>query len=243
MVKQNISTLIDGFRLEPGSEKGFDIYTVLGWDYPALVKTYQEAAESVRQNHIPAIIHVHELTQPQGHSTSGSHERYKSEERLTWEAEFDCLVKFREWIIESNFTTAHDLDLIEDEERHQVEKTRKEAWEDYMSPILVERANVAKIIAELEERSSHSEQLEKIRKKLLGLPTPFRRDSMSAARQALAILRNETIASKDKLIEWKKLQDSSNEERYSSHLYSQSSQSALRIEGIKSIYSSESPII
>lgn len=243
LVKQNISSLIDGFRVEPGSEKGFAIYTVLGWDYPALVKTYQEAAESVRKKCIPAIVHVHELTQPQGHSTSGSHERYKSEERLTWEAEFDCLVKFREWIIESKFATAHDLDQLEDEERVQVEEIRKEAWENYMSPILAERADVAKLISELEEKSNHSEQLEKIRKKLLGLQTPFRRDSMSAARQALAILRNETIASKDKLLEWKNLSESSNEERYSSHLYSQSSQSALRVEEIKSKYSSESPII
>ena len=243
LVKQNISSLIDGFRREPGSEKGFDIYTVQGWDYPALVKTYQEATESVRQKHIPAIIHVHELTQPQGHSTSGSHERYKSEERLTWEAEFDCLVKFREWIIESELASANELDQIEDEERNQVEETRKEAWEDYISPILAERANVAKIIGELEESSSHSGQLEKIRKKLLALPTPFRRDSMSAARQALSIIRNESIASKDKLLEWKKSQESSNEDRYSSHLYSQSSQSALVIKEIKPIYSSESPTI
>lgn len=243
LVKQNISSLIDGFRREPGSEKGFDIYTVQGWDYPTLVKTYQEAAESVRQKHVPAIIHVHELTQPQGHSTSGSHERYKSEERLTWEAEFDCLVKFREWIIESKLASANELDQIEDEERNQVEETRKEAWEDYISPILAERENVAKIIAELEESSSHSDQLVKIRKKLLALPTPFRRDSMSAARQALAILRNETLASKEKLLEWKKSQESINEDRYSSHLYSQSSQSALVIKEIKPIYSSESPTI
>jgi pyruvate/2-oxoglutarate/acetoin dehydrogenase E1 component/TPP-dependent pyruvate/acetoin dehydrogenase alpha subunit len=243
LVKQNISSLIDGFRREPGSEKGFDIYTVQGWDYPTLVKTYQEAAESVKQKHVPAIIHVHELTQPQGHSTSGSHERYKSEERLTWEAEFDCLVKFREWIIESKLASANELDQIEDEERNQVEETRKEAWEDYISPILAERENVAKIIAELEESSSHSDQLEKIRKKLLALPTPFRRDSMSAARQALAILRNETLASKEKLLEWKKSQESINEDRYSSHLYSQSSQSALVIKEIKPIYSSESPTI
>ena len=243
LVKQNISSLIDGFRREPGSEKGFDIYTVQGWDYPALVKTYQEAAESVRQKHIPAIIHVHELTQPQGHSTSGSHERYKSEERLTWEAEFDCLVKFREWIIESKLASANELDQIEDEERNQVEETRKEAWENYISPILAERKNVAKIIAELEESSIHSDQLVKIRKKLLALPTPFRRDSMSAARQALSIIRNESIASKDKLLEWKKSQESSNEDRYSSHLYSQSSQSALVIKEIKPIYSSESPTI
>jgi pyruvate/2-oxoglutarate/acetoin dehydrogenase E1 component len=162
---------------------------------------------------------------------------------LTWEAEFDCLVKFREWIIESKLASANELDQIEDEEHNQVEETRKEAWENYISPILAERENVAKIIAELEESSSHSGQLEKIRKKLLALPTPFRRDSMSAARQALSIIRNESIASKDKLLEWKKTQESSNEDRYSSHLYSQSSQSALVIKEIKPIYSSESPTI
>ena len=243
LVKQNISALIDGFRREPGSEEGFDIYTVHGWDYPTLVKTYQEAAESVRQTHIPVIIHAHELTQPQGHSTSGSHERYKSDERLAWEAEFDCIIKFREWIINNDIASGDELDQIEDQERKLVEETRQNAWNAYNSPIVDEREYVAKIIAEIEESSSHSIQLEEIRKKLLARPTPYRRDSMSAALQALTIIRNESIPYKAKLLEWKKSQESINEERYSSHLYSHSSQSAMVVDEIEAIYSSESPTI
>ena len=243
LVKQNISALIDGFRREPGSEEGFDIYTVHGWDYPTLVKTYQEAVESVRQTHIPVIIHAHELTQPQGHSTSGSHERYKSDERLAWEAEFDCIIKFREWIINNDIASGDELDQIEDQERKLVEETRQNAWNAYNSPIVDEREYVAKIIAEIEQNSSHSIQLEEIRMKLLARPTPYRRDAMSAALQALTIIRNESIPSKAKLLEWKKSQESINEERYSSHLYSHSSQSAMVVDEIEAIYSSESPTI
>jgi pyruvate/2-oxoglutarate/acetoin dehydrogenase E1 component/TPP-dependent pyruvate/acetoin dehydrogenase alpha subunit len=243
LVKQNISSIIEGFRREPDSEEGFDIYTVYGWDYPALVKTYQEAEKSVRQNQIPAIIHVHELTQPQGHSTSGSHERYKSEERLVWEDEFDCILKFREWIIDHKLASASDLDQIEDQEHNHVEETRQDAWNVYIAPILNERDVVANLIAELEKVSRYSTELGEIKKNLLARPTPYRRDSMSAVQQALTIIRDESITSRASLLDWKKTQESSGQERYSSHLYSQSSQSAMLVDEIEASYSTESPTI
>ena len=111
--KENLSELLSGFQRQPGSSEGYDIYTVRGWDYPALIETYQKAAAIARRDHIPAIVHVIEMTQPQGHSTSGSHERYKPEERLQFEKEFDCLVKMRQWIIEERIATAGELDQIE----------------------------------------------------------------------------------------------------------------------------------
>jgi len=241
LVKQNISNLIEGFRREPKSDRGFDIFTVQGWDYPSLMQKYLQAVETVRRKHIPAIIHVIELTQPQGHSTSGSHERYKSKERLAWEAEFDCLVKFREWITDRDLATSQELDQLEKEERHLVEEYRKKAWEAYISPIQNEREELADLIAELADKSGHSDQLEVIRKNLLAIPTPFRRDAMSAALKALTLIRDETLPSKSQLLEWKKSQMAVNEERNSSHQFSQSPRAALDVPLIEPVYSRDSP--
>ena len=241
LVKQNISNLIEGFRREPKSDRGFDIFTVQGWDYPSLMQKYLQAAETVRRKHIPAIIHVIELTQPQGHSTSGSHERYKSKERLAWEAEFDCLVKFREWITDRDLATSQELDQLEKEERHLVEEYRKKAWQAYISPIQNEREELADLIAELAEKSGHSDQLEEIRKNLLAIPTPFRRDAMSAALKALTLIRDETLPSKRQLLEWKNSQMAVNEERISSHQFSQSPRAALDVALIEPVYSRDSP--
>ncbi len=241
LVKQNISDLIDGFRWDPESGQGYRIFTVPGWDYPALIQTYHQAVESMREDHIPAMIHVMELTQPQGHSTSGSHERYKSKERLEWEAEFDCQVKFREWILENQLATSLELDQIEEEERYQVEEYRKQAWQAYISPINHERGEVAQLIADIAAESSHRLELEEIRKTLLAVPTPFRRDAMTAALQAMTIVRHESTPSRAKLLEWKNLRQEENEERYSSHLFSQSAQSILRVPQIDPVYSPESP--
>jgi pyruvate/2-oxoglutarate/acetoin dehydrogenase E1 component/TPP-dependent pyruvate/acetoin dehydrogenase alpha subunit len=241
LVKQNISNLIEGFRREPKSDRGFDIFTVQGWDYPSLMQIYLQAAETVRRKHIPAIIHVIELTQPQGHSTSGSHERYKSKERLAWEAEFDCLIKFREWITDRDLATSQELDQLEKEERQLVEEYRKKAWQAYISPIQNEREELADLIAELAEKSGHSDQLEEIRKNLLAIPTPFRRDAMSAALKALTLIRDETLPSKSRLLEWKKSQMAVNEERNSSHQFSQSPRAALEVPLIEPVYSRDSP--
>jgi len=243
LVKQDISRLLEGFQREPDADQGFAVYSVAGWDYPMLVEAYSQAAKSVRDEHIPAIVHVYELTQPQGHSTSGSHERYKSQERLDWEAEFDCLVKFREWVIEHKYASQEELDHLEEEESQRVEESRKQAWQNYISPIKSERAQVAEILAEIAGVSESAIQIEEIRSRLLSIPTPYRRDSMSAALKALTLVRNEEIPSKNQLLEWKNSQMELNEERYSSHLYSQSAQSALNVPVIEPVFSPDSPIV
>lgn len=243
MTKENISELLSGFRRETGSDQGFDIYTIQGWDYPLLVDTYLQAADIVRQKHIPAIIHVIELTQPQGHSTSGSHERYKDEERLKWESEHDGLTRFRQWIIENNLANAADLDQIEEEEKRNAEKTRQEAWEDYITPILAEREFVAQAIAKLSEKSSFSDQLNDVRRDLLKSPNPLRRDSFSAILKALTITKDESIPSKNELREWKAAQEKINSERYSSHMHSQSIESALNVPIVEPKYSPDSPSV
>ena len=243
MTKENISELLSGFRRETGSDQGFDIYTIQGWDYPLLVDTYLQAADIVRQKHIPAIIHVIELTQPQGHSTSGSHERYKDEERLKWESEHDGLTRFRQWIIENNLANAADLDQIEEEEKRNAEKTRQEAWEDYITPILAEREFVAQAIDKLSEKSSFSDQLNDVRRDLLKSPNPLRRDSFSAILKALTITKDESIPSKNELREWKADQEKINSERYSSHMHSQSIESAFNVPIVEPKYSPDSPLV
>lgn len=243
MTKENISELLSGFRRETGSDQGFDIYTIQGWDYPLLVDTYLQAADIVRQKHIPAIIHVIELTQPQGHSTSGSHERYKDEERLKWESEHDGLTRFRQWIIENNLANAADLDQIEEEEKRNAEKTRQEAWEDYITPILAEREFVAQAIDKLSEKSSFSDQLNDVLRDLLKSPNPLRRDSFSAILKALTITKDESIPSKNELREWKADQEKINSERYSSHMHSQSIESAFNVPIVEPKYSPDSPSV
>ena len=243
MTKENISELLSGFKRETGSDQGFDIYTIRGWDYPLLVDTYLQAADIVRQKHIPAIIHVIELTQPQGHSTSGSHERYKDEERLKWESEHDGLTRFRQWIIENNLANADDLDQIEEEEKRNAEKSRQEAWEDYIAPILAEREFIAQTISKLSEKSSFSDQLNDVRRDLLKSPNPLRRDSFSATLKALTITKDESIPSKNELREWKADQEKINTERYSSHIHSQSIESALSVPIVEPEYSPDSPSV
>jgi pyruvate/2-oxoglutarate/acetoin dehydrogenase E1 component/TPP-dependent pyruvate/acetoin dehydrogenase alpha subunit len=241
MVKQNISEILQGFRREPDSQEGYDLYRVKGWDYPALVRTYRMAEQSVRQDRVPAIVHVTELTQPQGHSTSGSQERYKSPERLQWEDEHDCLRKFREWIIEGDLASPEELDSLEEEGRQQVEEIRQQAWEAYISPIRQDRREAAEIIEGMASASSHAQELQEIKGRLMDKPNPLRRDIMVAIREALVAARQEDSPARQRLISWKKDLEAKGRERYDSYLYSETSDSALEVPEVKPVYSDDSP--
>jgi 2-oxoisovalerate dehydrogenase E1 component len=242
IAKENISELLMGFKRPPGECcDGFDIYVVKGWDYPVLIETYQKAARVAREEHMPSIVHVSELTQPQGHSTSGSHERYKSKERLEWEHEFDCIKKFREWIIAQGYITSEELGKFEKEDQRSVENDRKKAWEAYTTPIENDRTIVAGWIDQLMAGSVHKTELAQIKDVLVNKPVPWRRDIMSAAMDALLEVRDEQIPAKQNLIEWKNQQMTIYEERYGSHLYSQSKESALLVPEVKPVYSDKSP--
>ncbi len=244
IAKENISELLMGFKRPPGECcDGFDIYTVKGWDYPTLLETYQNAARVAREEHMPSIVHVRDLTQPQGHSTSGSHERYKSKERLEWEHEYDCIKKFREWILAQGYITAEELDKFEKEDQHSVEDERKRAWDDYINPILDERSHVASIIDQLIAGSSQKTELGQIKDVLINKAVPFRRDIMSAVMETLIVLREEQLPLKQTLIDWKNSQEQVNEERFGSLLYSQSSESALLVPEVKPIYTDKSPTL
>lgn len=241
VTKGNLSELLLGFRRAPGGSQGFDLYTVPGWDYLQLMETYQKAADIAREQHIPAIIHVIEMTQPQGHSTSGSHERYKSAERLAWEEELDPIRKLRGWIIEQRIAPAGELDNIERNARKQVEHAREKAWKAYTRPIYQERQEAAALIEQIEAASAAGEQIGSIRRRLIEKQSLSVRDVMTAVHHTLRLSRAETIPAAHRLAEWKAERMQQHLANYSSHLISESAESALRVPEIKPIYSKNSP--
>ena len=248
MTKANMSELLKGFQRQRGASTrsardGFDLYTVKGWDYPALVETYLQAAEIVRREHVPAIVHVVEINQPQGHSTSGSHERYKSKERLQWEEEFDGIRKMREWMIEDGIATVAALDRFEEEDLKLVASIRDQAWKAYLSPILTERLEVANMINEMAQVSAQQNELQRIKNSLLAIPNPLRRDIMVSIREALIAVREENLSAKPGLVAWKQKHEALNTERYGSHLYNEATDSALNVAAIKPVYSEKSPTV
>lgn len=242
MVKENIFAILQGFQRdpcpEPECQRGFDLYQVRGWDYPALIETYAGAAEIARTYHIPSLVHVTEVTQPQGHSTSGSHERYKTPERLQWEQEFDCITKMRQWMLDNRLASDPELAAAEKEDYETVEATRKDAWEAYLNPILEERGHVMDMLDEIAGNSAHASELNAIKERLSALPSPLRRDLHAAAHEALRLLREEQNPSKPILVQWKQEQEGLNLERYSSQLYSGQ---AEKVEEVRPVYSDSSP--
>jgi len=235
MTKGDISRILEGFRHRRGGRPGLDLYVVRGWDYPDLCSVYIEAAEQVRMLHEPAIIHVTELTQPFGHSTSGNHERYKTEERLKWEKQNDCLLKMREWIIESRLATAAALDELEAFEEKDVLAARDRAWEAYRAPIEAERRTVVGLIEALGNP--------KLAQALATMEIPLRRNIMATATEALLAANGAPSEQTADLRRWKREQAEINEQRYGSHLYSESAESALKVPVIPARYAENPPIL
>lgn len=243
LVKENISTLLEGFKRDPGVRNGYDIYTVNAWDYPTLINTYQKASDLARKDHIPSIIHVTDVTQPLGHSTSGSHERYKPPERMEWEKEYDCVKIMREWVIANGYATDFDLTQLETDSRKRVEEIRAMAWDAYLTPVRTEVRAVAEILERSCQDTAKFNELRGIRQRLIQTPVPYRRDIMVAIRDALLLLRNENSPCKEELLDWNRQIDAASKERYSSHLYSESPNSATNVGQVKPKYSSDSKIV
>ncbi|MCP5097236.1 MAG: transketolase [Chloroflexi bacterium] len=241
ITKENISELLKGFQREPGTKSGFDIYTVRGWDYPALVETYLRAAQVARDEHVPSIIHVIEMTQPQGHSTSGSHERYKTESRLAWEEAFDGIRKMREWLIEQRIATAGELDNIERNAKKQIQHTREKAWKAFTRPIYRERQEAARLIEALEATSAHADELAAIRRKMVSRQTPSRKEILAAIHEALLLVHLEASPARQQLVAWKTEFRTTNHARYSKYLYGESEQAARHIEGVTAVYAPDAP--
>lgn len=246
LAKENISDLLEGFRRTPDTGRGFDLYTVPGWDYYALIETYALAARNARYDHIPAIIHVTEMTQPQGHSTSGSHERYKTAERLQWEVEHDPITKMREWIIAQRIAQAGELDQIERNAKKLVENIRMKAWKAYSRPIVRERQEAADLMEAIEKSSPRSEQIAVIRRSLLDKPAPLRRDILGAVRDVLIAVSDEPQAENSaikRLAHWKETLRQTYNDRYDAYLYSQSRESALKVPEVKAVYRQDTPLV
>ncbi|OGQ36178.1 MAG: transketolase [Deltaproteobacteria bacterium RIFCSPHIGHO2_12_FULL_43_9] len=228
ITKEPLDEMLSGFR-RTKKERGFEIFSVAGWDYPALVKVYKTAAELARKEHVPSLVYAYDLTQPQGHSTSGSHERYKSKERLEWERRFDCNLKMRNWMIETGVAKAKQLDELEEKWIEEVKDIQQEAWSEYQAPIVGERREVEKLIKEIAESSANRDYLLKINQELHAWPIALRKDIYIALSRALIATRGEESATRDSLQQWKVDQDKKNKERYCSCMMSTSSDSSLNV--------------
>jgi 2-oxoisovalerate dehydrogenase E1 component len=239
-IKQNISEALKGFQRNE-ENKGFEIIVVKGWNYPALIEAYTKAEKVAREEHVPVLVHVTEITQPQGHSTSGSHERYKSEERLQWEKDHDGLVKMRQWMLSSNFEISdEDLDNIEKEAKKFVREEKAQAWKDYISPIKQVQKDVFAMIKSIALKSEHKAELIELNKQLASITEPGFRDSISAARRTLRIVRDEDFALKKQLQDWVCKFNYDHQPNYSSHVWSETDKAAKKIKGVKPLYNDDS---
>ena len=233
--KGDISKVLSGFQRDE-DDKGFEIFRVKGWDYEALCKVYEKAARVSREEHVPVLIHVLEMTQPQGHSTSGSHERYKSKERLKWEIEHDCNKKMKEWILENGFASPETLEGIEKAARDAAKKAKERAWKAFNDSMRDDYESALRLIKDATKDSSQRKKLMNIYDSLKNALNPIRMDSVKAVKKALRLMRGENHEGRQKLQEWHERIGKENEKRYNSHLYSESAEAALLVEEVKPEY-------
>jgi pyruvate/2-oxoglutarate/acetoin dehydrogenase E1 component/TPP-dependent pyruvate/acetoin dehydrogenase alpha subunit len=241
ITREDLSLTLSGFQREPGEKSGYDIYTVKGWDYPGLLDAFSRAATTARREHVPAIVHVIEMTQPQGHSTSGSHERYKSAERLKWEEEFDPISQMRAWIIREGIAPAEDLDAIEKGAKKDAENARKRAWEALTEEMNDERDSLVTLLISLEAESQNGKAVQKFREELAANRGPLRKDIGAAARRALFVTRGESGLNRGLLENWHRDYDSTNRGRYGEFLYDEGPTSALRVKEVEPEYAPDAP--
>ncbi len=236
--KENLGEILSGFG-STEDKRGFSLYSVQGWDYPALVAAYEKGIARVRELHEPCIFHVTELTQPQGHSTSGSHERYKSKERLAWEQEFDCLKKMREWMEALGIASASELDELEKQATADVKAAQKAAWQAFRAPIEAEFKEALDLLTALQNSSAQGAFISQAISTLKETRDFIRKDIFQAVRRSLRLTRQEASAERQQLKRWLEQQMSLNKDRYSSHLYSLSASSVLKQEAIAPVYEAE----
>ncbi len=232
--KESISEILKGFQREKGTN-GFEILKVRAWDYPALIETYEKATKIAREEHCPVLVHVEEVTQPQGHSTSGSHERYKSKERLAWETEYCCVKKFKEWILENKLATEEELETIEKEGKKEVSAQKRAAWTAYLNPIKEEQQTIVGLLESIAAVSSNAPFITPIITALKGNTEPNRKDIISTAKKVLRVTREESIPAKSQLVNWLAASKTANHDRYSSTLTSEFETSPMKVEEVKPV--------
>lgn len=240
--KENIGAILGGFQSDENG-KALEIFTAKGWDYAELCLTYQKAIEICRTQHTPVVIHVNEMTQPQGHSTSGSHERYKSKERLEWETEFDCIHKMREWMETNAIATAEELNALEADWKKEVQNEKKAAWDAYLADIKGDVAEAVYLLDALATESNHNSQLTEIANNLRNQSEPMRKDIGVALNTALRLTIKESSAARENIVHYKKRFANDNYERYSTNLHSSSEWNALNVNEVKPVYSADSKTV
>jgi pyruvate/2-oxoglutarate/acetoin dehydrogenase E1 component/TPP-dependent pyruvate/acetoin dehydrogenase alpha subunit len=235
--KESISEILKGFQREKGTN-GYEIMTVKGWDYPALVETYQKASAIAREEHVPVLIHVQELTQPQGHSTSGSHERYKNADRLAWEGEFDCLSQMRLWLLNNNLATAEELEAIDEQAKKDVLEGKKAAWTAFVSPIKAEQNELVTLLNTIAASTANKVFIEKQANDLASIKEPIRKEILTIARKVLRLVVKES--GKAALASWITAYTHRIQPKFSSHLFSQSTKNVLQTNEVAPIYDTTS---
>lgn len=239
--KESISEALRGFIKEKNTN-GIRIYTAKGWDYPGLCELYEKGIAECRETHVPVLFHIQEVTQPQGHSTSGSHERYKSKERMDFETEFDCIVKMREWMLSNAIASAQELDEIEENTKKYVRDAKKAAWDAFNNEIKQELRTVSAYIDFIAAESENATQVNAVKNELAAAIDPVRKDVIAAVRKVLRATRFEELNAKQQLQTWYKEAQEKNADRYNSYLHSQSVQNALAVKAVAPVYSDASPI-
>jgi pyruvate/2-oxoglutarate/acetoin dehydrogenase E1 component/TPP-dependent pyruvate/acetoin dehydrogenase alpha subunit len=237
--KEDISEILKGFQRND-TQNGYEIFKVRGWDYPALCETYQKAIDVCRESHVPVLIHVTEVTQPQGHSTSGSHERYKDAARLTWEKEYDCILQMRKWMIESAIATEEEISLIENEAKAFVRNAQKEAWNEFLNAIKEDKKTAISLINAINERDP---DIQRITARLASTPDALRKDLLTAARKALRLSINNDSAERQALLTWVNAHMEENAERYNSKLFTDGKDTPFAVESAPVQYADDAKMI
>lgn len=237
-IKSDISEALKGFQRNE-EHQGFEIIKVQGWDYTALIHAYENASDIARESHVPVLLHVTELTQPQGHSTSGSHERYKSAERLEWERENDCNKRFKEWIIENNIADDESLKAVEKSCKQEVRNAKKEAWAEFLRPNLAQKKQVVSLLENLSGSSPNKSFINKLKNDLIAIDEPIKRDLASFARKALRYVIGEEHTAKKQLQHWVSNYLKETQPQYSSHLFSELKGRATAVVEVKPEFGEE----
>jgi pyruvate/2-oxoglutarate/acetoin dehydrogenase E1 component/TPP-dependent pyruvate/acetoin dehydrogenase alpha subunit len=244
--KESISEILKGFETEK-DKPGIRIFRGKGWDYAGLIKLYEEGIAICREQHTPVVFHIEEVTQPQGHSTSGSHERYKSEERLRWEEEFDPIKKMREWILSSEIATSEELDKLALEAEEEAKESRRKGWESFQNPIKIERDALVKIITDRSctcTEKAKEDSIDSFAEDLKKVPAPIRKDNFVTARKILRNICGSCLKSdnlKEELEGWLKRNYADALKSYDSFLYNETTTSVLNVKPIPPVYSADSP--
>ena len=251
--KESISEILKGFQRDD-KNNGYEIFVVNGWDYVQLIDVYQKAAKIAREEHVPVLIHVKELTQPQGHSTSGSHERYKDQDRLKWEQEFDCIVKMRSWILDFELedgngevlkfvNSEEELIALEKEAKKHVSTAKRNAWNSYLNEIIEEVKIAANLLERVAAKSSNSSFIVKLKNELVAISEPIRKDVLIASRKTLRYIKDENFSEKIELQNFIKNKIAQGFDLFSTHLHSETDFATTNIPPLTPTYSSEKNLV